>query len=247
MIRRSEVMSFLLGASVIAIASFSAHPTAAYTVASQAEQEKTPPPSPHFIAEKGKFRIVVAGQESGKEEFEISPSGDGWIAHATAQLSAQGAGATRVTATLRFKADGSPVHYEWAVEGAKKASSTVDFSGGTATIELRLEGARPFTQQFFFNSPRVVILDNNFFHQYAILARLYDWTKKGAQSFSVLVPQAMTPGTVTAEALPAGAVGGTKFDVLRVSTEDLQIDLYLDNLKLVRVSSPSANAEAIRE
>lgn len=200
-----------------------------------------------LVPDKGKFRILVDGKPAGKEEFEISQSGGEWVAHGSADVEAKEAGATHVTATLRLKADGTPVHYEWSTEGRKKAAASVDFANGTATINLRLESAKPFTQQFFFNTPRVVILDNNLFHQYAILARLYDWEKKGPQTFSVLVPQAMTPGTVTVEYGGPTAVGDAKFELLHVRTEDIEMDLYLDNLKLMRIVSPTANAEAIRE
>jgi hypothetical protein len=31
-----------------------------------------------FVADKGKFRIMVSGQQVGKEEFEIGPSGSDW-------------------------------------------------------------------------------------------------------------------------------------------------------------------------
>ena len=91
------------------------------------------------------------------------------------------------------------------------------------------------------------MLDNNLYHQYAILARLYDWEKKGAQTFSVLVPQELTPGTVTVDSLGEQELSGKKVEELRVSTEDNEIDLFLDGAKLLRVVAPAANAEIIRE
>jgi hypothetical protein len=201
-----------------------------------------------FSADKGKYRILVNGQQAGKEDFEITSSGENWIAQGSTELqSAQGA--TRVRGTLELRPDGSPVRYEWSTQGAKKAGATILFNGATATVELRLEGARPFTQQFTFNSPRIAVLDNNLYHQYAILARLYDWEKKGAQTFSVLVPQEMTPGTITIESLGKQEAGGSgaKLDELRVKTEDIEIDLFLDGQRLVRMVSPAANAEILRE
>jgi len=115
-------------------------------------------------------------------------------------------------------------------------------------VELRMEGARPYTQQFTFNSDRVVVLDNNMYDQYAILTHLYDWGKKGAQTFSVIVPQEMTPGSVTVESLGKQDTGrGAKLEQLRVKTEDIEINLFLDGERLVRIVSPSANAEIIRE
>jgi hypothetical protein len=91
------------------------------------------------------------------------------------------------------------------------------------------------------------VLDNNLYHQYALLARLYEWDKKGAQTFSVLVPQEMTPGTVTVDSMGDQELSGKKVQELRVRTEDNEIDLFLDGPKLMRVVAPAANAEIIRE
>jgi hypothetical protein len=195
-----------------------------------------------FSTDKGKFKILVNGQAAGKEDFEFGESGGNWIAHGNAEIQTP-QGAAHVTGTLELKPDGAPVRYEWSMTGAKKAASTITFNGPTANVELRIEGARPYTQQFTFNSDKIVVLDNNMYDQYGILARLYDWDKKGAQSFAVIVPQEMTPGTVTVESLGKQ----DKLEELRVKTEDLEIDLYLDGPRLVRVVSPSANAEIVRE
>ena len=195
-----------------------------------------------FTPDKGKFKILVNGQQAGSEEFALSASGGNWIAHGNAEVQTP-QGAARITGTLELKPDGTPVRYEWSMQGSKKAGSTIVFNGTTASVELRMEGARPYTQQFTFTSDRVVVLDNNLYDQYAILARLYDWDKKGAQTFSVIVPQEMTPGTVTVESLGKQ----DKLEQLRVKTEDLEIDLFLDGQRLVRLVSPSANAEIVRE
>jgi hypothetical protein len=211
-----------------------------------ADQSSVPGAAIPFASEKGKLRIVVNGQELGKEEFDINPSGSGWVAHGTSEVqTAQGL--TRITGTLELRADGTPVRYQWSTQGQKKASADIAFKGSTATIELHAEGAKPFTQQFTFNSPQIAILDNNLYHQYVVLARLYDWNKRGVQTFSVLVPQDMTPGNVTVESLGKQDVDGKKLDELRVKSEDLELDLYLDGQRLIRIVGPSANAEIIRE
>ena len=199
-----------------------------------------------FVADKGKFRIMVSGQQVGKEEFEIGPSGSDWTAHGNAEIQSP-QGNTHVNGTLTVHPDGTPAHYEWSTQGTKKASSAIAFSGASATVELHLEGARPFTQQFTFTSPLVVVLDNNLYHQYAILFRLYDWDKKGVQSFSVLVPQEITPGSITVESLGKQDIGGASLQELRVKTEDNEIDAFFDGPKLMRLLAPNANAEIIRE
>jgi hypothetical protein len=199
-----------------------------------------------LVADRGKFRIMVNGQAVGKEEFEITPSGNDWSAHANSELQTP-QGVMKVNGTLTLHADGTPIHYDWATQGIKKASSTIAFSGTSASVELHIEGARPFSQDFTFNTPLVSVLDNNLYHQYELLARLYDRDAKGPQTFTVLVPQEMTPGSVTVDSMGKQESGGKQLEELRVRTEDNEIDLYLDGQKLMRLVAPAANAEIIRE
>lgn len=206
------------------------------------------PPAPAaFTADKGTFQILLNGKAVGKEEFEISESPSGWTASGTTDIQAPDSAPARVTATLELQRDGTPVRYEWKMDGEKKASSTVEFQGSGATVELRLGEARPYTQSFSFSSPRIAVLDNNFYHHYEVLALLYDWQKKGAQSLPVLVPQELTPGTVTVEALGEQTDNGKKVDAMRVKTEDLEVDLFFEGPRLVRLVVPSSNAEVVRQ
>lgn len=199
-------------------------------------------------AQKGKYRDTVAGKEVGSEEFEITGSAGGWLAHGNATVKSAKGPDTRITSELQLTASGAPVHYQWTTAtGSKKSSASVDFSGGTATIHLQVNGSKPYTQQFFFKSPNVVILDDNLYYQYAILAALYDWSAKGVQTFSVLIPQEMTPGTITVEALDPEDSGGKNLQRLRVRSQDLEIILYLDGNRLEKISVPSSNAEILRQ
>jgi hypothetical protein len=235
------LLSLILAASaVVSLAPIASHARTPKPAASTVRATSA------FVPDKGKFRILVGGQEQGKEEFEISSAGANWVAHGSSEIQTP-QGATRVTGTLTFQPDGTPLRYEWSTQGAKKASASVAFTGATATSELHIEGTRPFTQQFTFPSPLVVVLDNNLYHQYAILARLYDWQQKGVQTFSVLVPQDLTPGSVTVESLGKQDVEGEKLEELRVKTEDLELHLFFDAQRLVRIVVPSSNAEIIRD
>jgi hypothetical protein len=199
-----------------------------------------------FSPDKGKFRIVVNGQPAGHEEFEISAKGGNWVAHGTTELTSP-QGTTHVTGTLELHPDGSPAQYDWTMQGAKRAAATIVFNGASASIDLRVEGTRPYTQQLRFSSPRVAVVDNNLYHQYEVLARLYDWNQKGSQTISVLVPQDLTPGTLTLESLGKQELDGKKLEELRVKTEDLELLLFLDGPRLMKIISPSANAEIVRE
>jgi hypothetical protein len=184
----------------------------------------------------------------GSEDFQIAPSGKEWVARGSVEINMPGEGSAQVSGKLRLSADGVPLHYEWSTRGQKKASSTIEFQEGSAKIQLHTEDAPAFTQEFQFDSPRVVILDNNLYHHYIILARLYDWNTSGPQSFPVLIPQDLTPGRITAESLGAQEREGAKFELLKVRSADLEIDLYLDEARrLVRLAVPASKAEVISE
>ncbi|MGH9736165.1 MAG: hypothetical protein ACRD8A_16425 [Candidatus Acidiferrales bacterium] len=209
--------------------------------------------APSLAADKGTFRILVNGEQVGKEDFEVASDGGTWTVHGNTEIQS-GKAATRISGVLTLRQDGTPVHYEWLTQGSKKASAKVDFAGATATIQLSVTPAgsdpakvHPFTQQFTFSSPQIAVLDNNLYDQFAVLADLYDWNKKGAQTFPVLVPQELTPGSATVESMGRQEFNGEKFDELRVTTQDNEIDLYLDGPRLMAISVPSANAEILRQ
>jgi hypothetical protein len=198
-------------------------------------------------ADRGKFRIFSDGQQVGTEEFSVSPSGADWISRGSAEIKVAGAPTSQVSGELRLAADGRPLSYQWTSQGPKKNSGAIVFEGNTAKMELRAESGAPFTQEFQFDSPQVVILDNNLYHHYALLARRFDWNAKGVQTFSVLIPQDLTPGTVTVEWAGPRDLDGIKTELLRVRSSDLEIELYVTEGKLVRMIVPESKAEIRRE
>jgi len=196
--------------------------------------------------DKGKLRIIVNGAPIGEEDYDISPGAGGWVARGTSEIQSP-QGAVHVTGTLSIRPDGSPLRYDWSTSGPKKASSTIEFNGTSATAELHLEGMRPYTQQFTFNSPHILVLDNNLYHQYDILARLYDWDKKGVQTFSVIVPQEMTPGTITADSVGKQDFNGKTCEELVVKTEDLELNVYVDGPRLMGIVVPASGVQILRQ
>jgi len=200
-----------------------------------------------FTPDKGKFRILQDGSEVGIEDFELSQSGGAWIARGEAVIRVPGSPETRSTGQLHLAADGTPIRYEWSSQTPKKASGTATFERGLAKTSISIEG-KDYHEDFQFPSPRVAILDNNLYDQYAILSRLYDWNAKGAQSFPVLIPQDMTPGSITVESIGSRTVDGASFEALRMRTSDLEIDLYFDaGHRLMRLEVPAAKVIVVRQ
>jgi hypothetical protein len=97
-------------------------------------------------------------------------------------------------------------------------------------------------KDFVFTSPRIAVLDNNLYYQFGVLARIYDWKARGKQTFPVVIPQDMVPGTISVESLGQQQSGNGKYEALRVSSTDLEIMVYLDgNHRMMRLEVPSSN------
>jgi hypothetical protein len=201
-----------------------------------------------LAADRGRFTVQLDGHTVGHEDFDISPSGAGWTAKGTTELKAPGSGGAKVTGTLALQPDGAPISYDWTSEAEKTNGAHVLFANGVAKITLQMQGARPFEQDLSFGAALITVLDNNLYHQYAVLARIYDWSKRGPQSFPVLIPQELTPGAINVEATGSASIGGKSYEGLRVSTSDLEVLLFLDpNHRLMRLEVPAAKVSVVRD
>jgi hypothetical protein len=213
-----------------------------------AQQRNAVPASGVFAQDNGKLTIKLDGKTVGHEEFEIAPSGDGWLAKGNAEIKASQTTASKVSGSLTLQPDGVPISYDWTAQADKNNSARILFANGIAKMTLLMQGSNPYDQTFTFSSPLVAVLDNNLYHQYAVLARLYDWSKRGQQSFPVFIPQELMPGTITAESTGSASIDGKSFEGFRVNTSDLEIDLYLDSHhRLMRLEVPSAKVSVIRD
>jgi hypothetical protein len=202
-----------------------------------------------FSPDKGKLVIQLNGETIGSEQFELTQTGNNWLAKGTTELKVPGTtAATSVSGTLMLQPDGAPISYEWTSRADKTNGAHVIFSNGVAKITLQMQDARPFEQDLSFNAPVIAVLDNNLYHQYALLAKLYDWSKRGTQTFPVLIPQDLTPGTITVEATGSTTLDGKSYEGLRITTADLEVLLLLDsNHRLMRLEVPSAKVSVVRQ
>ncbi|HEX3371821.1 MAG TPA: hypothetical protein VHS08_04850 [Candidatus Acidoferrales bacterium] len=253
--RRANFSLKLLVAAGVSIvvggAGFSLHGLNASALPHFAISASAPPPANApavFAPDKGKFRITINGQAVGTEEFEIAATGNTWLEHSSMTAHAAGSADIKSAGQLKLSSDGSPVRYDWAAEAVKKATGSVDFENGTAKCTADLGKANPLRKDFKFTSPVIAVLDNNLYYQFAILARLYDWKTGGKQTFPVLIPQDMVPGSISVESLGQEQAGSGRYEALRVSSPDLEIMLYLDgNHRMMRLEVPSSNVVIERE
>ena len=229
-----------------AVGTFALVTLAAFSLAAQ---KKTAPGV--FVQDKGKFTIKLSGQTVGHEEFEIAPAEGGWLAKGSSDIKPPEGAASKVTGSLTLESDGAPISYDWTTQTDKAMSAHVLFANGVAKISIQVKGAdplHPFEQDLSFNTPRIAVLDNNLYYQYGILARLYDWSKGGEQTFPVLIPQELTPGTVKVLSAGTSKADGKTYEGLKVSTTDLEILLLLDNNhRLMRMEVPASKVSVIRD
>jgi len=219
----------------------------AFGVAAHGAQKKGPAGSV-LAPDKGKLDILLDGKSVGREEFEIASSGGGWTAKGSTKINPPQGASSTVTGTLMLQPNGAPISYDWSSQAEKNNAAHILFANGVAKITLQMQGARPFEQDISFASPLIAVLDNNLYYQYAVLARLYDWSRRGSQTYSVLIPQELTPGTITVDWAGAVNADGKTYEGLKVNTSDLEIMLYLDtNHRLMRLEVPSAKVVVVRE
>ena len=201
--------------------------------------DKKAAPGSVLVADKGKFNILLDGASIGREEFEIEPSGASWIAKGATSMKTPDGKSSKVTGTLTLQPDGAPLSYDWSAQTDKSNSAHILFVNGVAKTTLQMQGAAPYQQENSFGSPVIAVLDNNLYHQFELLAHIYDWNKKGAQTFPVLIPQELTPGTISVQSTGTASAGGKSYEALKANTSDLEILLYLDSAhKLIRLEVP---------
>lgn len=224
---------------------------ALFTIAAPARVVSYPRPASDasFAADKGKFRILQQGNEAGTEEFDLEGAGSAWVLQEQTVIRVAGSPEVRTSGELHISADGTPQRYTWSAEGNKKASGVVNFEGGAAKTSITVSGGKqPILQDFKFPSPRIAVLDNNLYDQYAVLGRIYDWQAKGTQTFPVLIPQDATPGSIDVESVGPQTIDGAHLEALRVHSTDLEIEIYFDaKLRLMRLEVPAAKVVIVRQ
>src|SRR5260370_6130408 len=91
---------------------------AAFTLAAQKKGAATSGGSV-FAQDKGKFAIKLDGQTVGHEEFEIAPSGGGWLAKGTTDFKPPEGRASKVNGSLTLQDDGAAVSHELTSHAAQ--------------------------------------------------------------------------------------------------------------------------------
>lgn len=204
-------------------------------------------------SEKGAFNIYVEEQLKGTEEFDVEPVGNQFVARGKIQLTI-----TRdekpvqyvIDTELVLKPNFDPIRYNMTQKFEGNASSIkMTFQEGKATAEFTTGSG--IERRDYQLAPDVALLDDNIFHQYALLAQRYDYEKGGLQEFSAFIPQESIGGVlhIIYKGDEKIDVGGKSVAVqhLLVDTNDLKLDLYVEGLRhhLVKMEVPSSKVAVV--
>jgi len=198
---------------------------------------------------KGRLRILRQGQLIGSERYEVVTTATEVQTRGELELTVEHT-TVRQSASLLLSADLAPRHYELKVEQPEATWRRINFSGTSATARYPLGEGKEDEQVFEFGAGRVAIL--GLYHDFALLARLYDLSKGGAQSIRVFVPWSLQPGEALVElkGVEKQSVGGREQSVRQflITTEDSQVLLWVtEGGQFVRLLAPLEGVEVLPE
>ncbi|MGH6630611.1 MAG: hypothetical protein ACREB3_12835, partial [Burkholderiales bacterium] len=174
----------------------------------------------------------MSGKRIGTETFEIRATGDRIEAEAKIEMRVQQEGKTFEFQTfpkLVLNPALQPMTYDWNQKGAQSSHLAIDFQTTPAKTRYKTVTGEADDRDFEL-SKDVVILDDNVFHHYQLIAQKYLRTAGGKQTFPAFVPQEALPGSLDVQDAGPDAVeiGGHKQTLhhLVFSTELKQIDVW---------------------
>lgn len=206
------------------------------------------------INDQGTFLISVGGKSAGTEKFSIQTSNGKVDVKVDTNLSAaEGGKRQKFSSSSELVLDGSlhPLTYTWKQQGAHSSGMEIDFQSTPAAAKYHTVQGK--TDERKIPLPKdLVVLDDNVLTDYEILVERYRQTAGGKQVFTAFIPQEALAGKVTMEKTGQESLdsGAKKIDATHytVTTDLTKIDLWVDdNGRLLQVSAPAAQLEALRE
>jgi hypothetical protein len=205
-------------------------------------------------SDRGIFKVYSSGQLVGEESFQIVPEGANFKASGETRLTVERINTKvsfNIKVLLQFTKNFEPINYQISQEASgNTARARVKFKSGSS--EVVYETGKENDVRAIELNKDVVVLDNNVYHHYILLARRYDFLKGGQQEFSAFVPQGFLSGAVTVsdKGMEYTLVGSATVQLqhLVVDTGELQIHLWLDADHVVRkMSVPQSQVDVVRE
>jgi len=203
--------------------------------------------------EEAQFVILVSGREIGHEAYLISCLSESASSSSVTEFRDPASNQTvRIETQLNMDGAFLPKDYQRRTEvGSQKVSLSARFAPGQASFEYPVAGVLRKTGLLL--GDRYVLLDENVFHHFVFLARLFDFnSREKYQSFEVVIPQELDNGIVKISDAGKEKVSvrgkGKELQHLKLDSGVLQIELWVDGQKIVhRIAVPSKGIEVLRK
>ena len=203
------------------------------------------------IAGDAEFTLFLNGKRVGTEQVRVARAGSTWIVSSTAQFGPP-LNATVNRFELKYTADWQPteLHIE-AMQPGRTLALTTSFGVTTATNVITQNGAT--TSKTDQISARTIVLPNNFYAGYVVLAARLAGTNPGAELPVYVAPAAeikVSVKAITEEQIstPSGPLSTRLYDVT-IQNPGGSIDAVaaIDPVgRLLRFEIPSAGVRLIR-
>jgi len=211
-------------------------------------------PAADSLNDRGVFVISLAGKRIGTETFEIRATDKGIEAEGKVEMRVQQESKTvefRTSSKLVLDSALRPLTYNWGQKGAQSSQLEIDFQASMTKVRYKTVTGEEDARDFELPK-EVVVLDDNVFHHFQLIAQKYLRNGSGKQTLSAFVPQEALPGALDVQdAGPDSAeIGGQKQTLrhLVFSTELKQIDLWVDEEgRVQRIYNSDAQLDAVRK
>ncbi|MBA3889985.1 MAG: hypothetical protein H0X64_05595 [Gemmatimonadaceae bacterium] len=201
-------------------------------------------PAQRPVIDEGTLVVSKNGARAGRESFRIQAAENGRFLTATGQSVL---GETRITPALSVdSASGTPMLYR--VEARSGGTSErLQAAGRPGRLSAAFQRAGGESAKEYVLSGNVVVLDDDVYHQYALLA-LLGWSGR----VTVIVPRQASQQAATLTDRGASSVRVDGRDVparhFILETAGGSHEFWVDGQRrLLRVSIPGRGVEAVRE
>ena len=204
--------------------------------------------------EQGTFKILFGGNVIGQERFQIVGEGSNFKATAEVNLTVDRGSqkaSFHIRSLLQFTKSFEPLYYQIQQESAANImKARVNFKPGRS--QAIYETGKETDAREIELKKDVLVLDDNVFHHYIILARRFDFSRGGIQEFTAFVPQQFMAGSISVEdkGFEQVTLGDRQVSLqhLLVDTGELQMSLWLNERhELQKISVPKSNVDVVRE
>jgi uncharacterized protein len=208
-------------------------------------------PAPQLAEGEAEYTLFVGGQPAGRETVRVARSGSLWIVSSTGSIGLAGAPAA-TSFEVRYTADLHPVESRFEFRQGQRTTTVATSYGGTTAISeiTQHDATSSKTDQI---SARTVVLPNNFYAAYAVLAARLSTLEAGADIPAYIAPQAeiriavtsVRPGEIQG---PDGSVPTRIYAVTFANpTGPLAAEVTIDaSARLVKLEIPAAGLSVVR-